>query len=105
MTTFNPAAEQIFEKKKGEVLDRPFSASFHDLVFGFSVKEALSKKKAPPFIRVSYTPQNSQLDKLLDIETQFMLGQGVDGLIVTVREMTELNRLELLASRNDRLKT
>lgn len=112
ITTFNPAAESILEKSRDALRFRPFSEFFADKLFGFSMQEALQHKEAPSFTRISIASADGKQEKLLDVETRFILRQGseheanqqANGLIITLRDITELNRLEVLASRHDRMK-
>lgn len=112
ITTFNPAAETILEKSRLELRGAPYSQFFSDKMFGFSMHEALQTKEAPSFTRISISSASGKQEKLLDVETRFILRPGsehdsnqeVNGLIITVRDITELNRLEVLASRHDRMK-
>lgn len=102
---FNPAASHIFSQSKKQLQGKKFSKLFPDTLFGFSLKNALQEKIAPRFTRLSYASGPKQGERLLDIEADFLLIPGeANGLIITVRDMTELKRLEILANRNDRMK-
>lgn len=103
ITTFNPVAEHILGKKRAEVLRQKFQAVFSDTLFGFSVKEALAHKRAPSFTRLTLSTESPPQHKLLEIETQFLDGE-IKGLMITLRDMTEINRLELISKQSDRLK-
>ncbi|MCB1114082.1 MAG: PAS domain S-box protein [Chlamydiia bacterium] len=105
ITIFNPRAEEIFSVPKQKVLGKPFNDLFDDKLFGFSMKEALKSKKAPSFNRLSFPIPSSKRERLLEIESDFIdTEEEANGLIVTVRDVTENKRLELLANRNDRMK-
>lgn len=105
VTIFNPAIAAICSKKKEDVLGRNFSDVFPDDYFGFSMKKALKSHVAPPFTRLSIPDSKEDKEKLLEIESDFILApEEANGLIVTVRDVTENKRLEILANRNDRMK-
>lgn len=105
ITLFNPAAYQIFSPSSPEVVGKNFLDLFPDTLFGFSLTRALEAQKAPHFTRLSYSPGPDENEKLLDIEANLLLNpEEATGLIVTVRDITELKRLELLTQRNDRMK-
>lgn len=92
--TLNTSAVSLLGKSKKQVEGKLFSSLFDDGLLGFSMKEALSTKKAPLFNRISLK------DKEIDVETIFM----ESALMVTLHDRSELLRLELLASRHDRMK-
>lgn len=105
ITLFNPAAAVIFSVSREHVISKPFSDCFPDNFFGFSLSEALKNHKAPSFTRLSFPSGPKKKDKQLEIESDFVLTPSeVNGLIITVRDVTENKRLELLANRNDRMK-
>ena len=109
VTTYNRTAEKILNVKGTKVLFSNFWDSFEDKVFGFSMQEVLSTKKSPETTFTSY--QNPKGDVLeLEINTTFVLKDedeslvSTQGLIVLMRDITEIRRLQMTAMRNDRLK-
>jgi signal transduction histidine kinase len=95
--TFNRAAELLLGKVRKETEGIPFAEVFEDTLFGFSMQDALNKRAAPPYARISLG------DADLDVEINFLLTESLKGMIVTLRDRTEFERLELLASRHDRM--
>jgi signal transduction histidine kinase len=116
ITTFNAAAEKILEKDRLDVLFSSFWDHFPDNTFGFSMKHTLDNKEAPNNLFINLeTP--SGIIRELELQTHLLI-QGVEGyettdpdnievtqgLIITIRDYTETNRLRRLANRNDRMK-
>ena len=117
VTTYNKRAEAILKRPAVETLFQPFTDCFPDAVFGFSITEALEKKNAPPF-SVATSDATSGDPRDLEVDTRYMdKKEGIavpshldptldytEGLIILVRDVTEMRRLKLLAERNERLK-
>ncbi len=110
LTTYNQAAEAILEKPRNEILFQRFSDHFGDKVLGFSIQQALEEKKPPKISYVSIEfPEGKK--KELEVESTFLSQkpdspQNLDftqGLIILIRDITELRRLQISASRQDRL--
>lgn len=117
ITTYNAAAEKILEVERLDVLFQPFWNSFPDEHFGFSLRRALKNKRAPhtTFVQVKLPSGNS---KDLEIDTTFVLQKRLEttitrmsptldfmkGIIIILRDMTDLHRLQAIANRNDRMK-
>lgn len=117
ITTFNKSAETILGRPGVEVLFQPFAQSFDDTLFGFSIHDALEKKAAPltSFVTVNQTgmparelevdarfvtkKEGSEMSKHLDATLDY-----TEGLIILVRDVSEMRRLKNLTERNDRLK-
>lgn len=110
VTTYNQAAEEILGKPRSQVLFQNFLEQFKDDLLGYSLKEALKKKAAPKtsFATLEF-PDGSR--KILEIENTFLLekpttSQALDftqGVVVLIRDITELRQLQINASRHDRL--
>lgn len=114
VTTYNPAAEEMLEADHLDVLFNQFWEHFKDDLFGFSMREALSSKKAPSYIFINILSAND-VQKELEVSTRFILDQkgktseeeeeqNVQGIIIIIRDFTEMRHLQRLANRNDRLK-
>lgn len=111
ITTYNKAAEFILSMPREKVLFQYFHDHFQDTIFGFSMSEALHSKAAP---KTAYATLNleSGEQKEIEIDNTFipMLTKGhpeldfTQGLIVLIRDITEMRRLQTLAMRSDRLK-
>lgn len=115
VTTYNHAAESILNLPPAEVIATSFWKSFDDRAFGFSMKEALHSKRAPTLSSIAYKhPQASYRD--LEISTTFALNNNnhettlpkppasTQGLILMIRDITEVRHLQMIANRADRLK-
>lgn len=112
VTTYNTAAEEILEARSGKVLFKDFWINFDDFIFGFSLRKALKAKKAPSvsYAKLKISPGRQ---KELEITTSFVLRTEADskeiadamqGIIILIRDITEIRRLQILANRNDRMK-
>lgn len=110
LTTYNQSAESILEKPRNEVLFQPFQEHFSDTLIGFSIQKAIKEKQAPrhSFATISY-PDGRK--KELEIETTFLLQKPsnapeldfTQGIIILIRDITELRSLQVTASRHDRM--
>lgn len=105
ITTYNASAERILEKCKTSVINKNYWDVFSDDFFGFSVIKSLESAHAPPLAHVSLNTEGGQ-DKNLEIDAT-LVSQRSDahqGLILLIRDITEIRRLQALANHNDRLK-
>ncbi len=117
ITTYNASAERILEVDRLDVLFQPFWNSFSDDHFGFSMQRALKNKRAPHTTFTQIKVPSGQI-RDLEIDTTFVLQKHnetmitrvsptidfMKGLIVILRDMTDLRRLQAIADRNDRMK-
>lgn len=114
VTTYNAAAKKLFKIPEEDVLFRNYWKNFEDNAFGFSMRKALAAKSSPP---LSYTTlKNLEGKKDLEVTSNFVIeeekrGLGHDltvrrmeGVIVLVRDITEIRALEFIAKRTDRMK-
>ena len=105
ITTFNDAFETMLGINKSEVIGKKYDTLFKDEMFGFSVKQALITKTAPPFSRIRLGKEN---ERFYEVEASFLLKNNKsnegEGLIILMRDVTRLKVLELVANRNDRMK-
>ena len=105
VTTCNAAAEKILGIKSQEVMNSSFAEHFSDELLGFSMTEALKKKRVPPQTEVTLCSGN-QLPRYLEVTTTFALDHHTEaqGILLLLRDITEIRGLELIANRNDRMK-
>lgn len=101
ITTYNEAAAEILEKARGEVLYQKFANFFSDDIFGYSMNEALTKKKAPKLTYISLLFTKGK-KKEIEVSTTSAHETKQD-LIVLLRDITEVKQLQIMASRNDRM--
>jgi signal transduction histidine kinase len=109
VTTYNRTAAEILQIPIAKVLFNSYWESFSDDFFGFSMKEALLNKN---ILRTSYlTLAQEGKIKELGIDTTYVLqndppegAADFQGMIILIRDLTEIRRLEALQSRNDRMK-
>jgi nitrogen fixation/metabolism regulation signal transduction histidine kinase len=117
ITTSNPAIDKILGVRGSEFLFSPFWTIFPDTIFGFSLKEALKAKECPKFMFATWIlPNKKQVE--LEIEATFVkMGShacpigycppsqaSIQGLLILIRNITEIRQLQMLANRNERLK-
>jgi len=107
--TCNEAVETILGIKSEQIISRRFWDSFRDDIFGFSMQAILHRKEETGICRVNYiSPLNRHSD--LEIVTNFVLDHKKNdkvqnqGLIVMIRDVTEMHYLQTMAARTDRMK-
>ena len=104
ITTFNPEAQMILEKKQDDVLFKHFSDNFCDEYFGFSIRKnlnlSLSYKQS--YIDISI----GEKTKKLEISTRFIhdAQKPYRGMIILLKDITKMHKLQVIANRNDRMK-
>lgn len=100
LTTCNSASEDILFIAAEEAVGKLFWEIFADDVFGFSLKEALDNEEVPSLTTVQHKGRD------LEVDASFVLTgrEAHQGMILLVRDITEIRRLQLLTSRNDRMK-
>lgn len=112
VTTYNSAAEQFFEFPAEKILFRTFWSHFDDHVFGFSMRESLSRRRAPGRTYATVVRPGRE-DHEIEVETTLLTKEGeetgspidaMQGLIVLFRDITEMRRLQQIEQRHDRLK-
>ncbi|MCP5469097.1 MAG: PAS domain-containing sensor histidine kinase [Chlamydiales bacterium] len=92
ISLINPAMESLLKVKKERVVETPFWNHFEDSLFGFSMSGALESES-----------QHRVLLSLDEREVE-VTASFSDGLIVLIRDRTEMTQLEKSVQRNDRLK-
>ncbi|MFT4552013.1 MAG: PAS domain S-box-containing protein [Chlamydiales bacterium] len=103
VTTFNAAAEEILGYKREKVLFSQFWDHFDDKIFGFSMGKAIEEKLSDKSFFTALSNEYGSKD--VEVTLTFV-GQGPElnhGLIVMLRDVTEVFRLQRLATRNNRL--
>lgn len=110
VTTCNKAAEVILGISSNQIIFHPYWDNFKDDAFGFSMHHALHHQKEINTYSISYTsPLNHQNE--LEITTAFVhtndnknaISQN-QGLIVMIRDVTEVRHLQAMAALADRMK-
>lgn len=95
--TCNPAAQKLLGLPKEQIILRDFDQIVGIPLLGFSFFERLKdQKKSSPIFAVI---EEGKVE--LEIETTLASGQG---MIILLRDITELKQLERINSRNDRMK-
>ena len=116
VTTYNTAAVNLLKIPENDLLFHPLIDFFEDRFFGFSLSEALHKKECPTVSSLSW----KQNDQVLEIEVEAafvplhpfsMVATSVSsapsqnfGLLLLLRDMTQIRRLQENAFHNERLK-
>ncbi|MBN2479859.1 MAG: PAS domain-containing protein [Parachlamydiales bacterium] len=101
ITTFNSPAEKILEKKQDEILFQSYFDCFNDDFFGFSMKDAIKLKQTKKLNYIFFKKN----EKEIEVTTSFVYDcpSRYQGIIIMLKDMTKLKKLEVLANRNDRL--
>lgn len=115
--TYNRAAENILEVESNKVLLSSFWDNFKDDLFGFSMHEALGTKNCPEnnvstFTSASGKSYELEIDTtLVSKETNHNSSSIVEefaipteGIIVLIRDITDIHHLQIAANRMDRMK-
>lgn len=117
ITTYNQAAERLFGVESSKVLFSTFWQFFDDALFGYSVREALALRAVPPVSCVKVGDGSGRKVEL-EINSTFVcedekprigylkevnIGK-IEGIVVIIRDVTDINLLREVANRNDRLK-
>ncbi|NGX58451.1 MAG: Sensor protein ZraS [Chlamydiae bacterium] len=107
ITVYNPSAERLLGKSANDVLMKKFEDVFNEQILGFSMNAALEGEKIPESCNISYLIENGRIkEEILEIEpTQVLetIGNRSVGLIILIRNVTEIRRLENIADRKNRL--
>lgn len=108
ITTCNQAAAHILGQNQKSLLFSPFERHFSDTFFGFSVAQALQEQKAPKTLFVTIPSSKGEICEI-EVNNTFLASTGksestfAKGLIILLRDITEYRRLQIEASRKDRL--
>ena len=116
VTTYSRAAQNILGVEEKKLLFHPFHPLFSDDFFGFSLTNALQTQISPKMSHIKW--QKSLEEELqLEIETTFVFDVtpfAIDsfcvkqsfshGLLIIIRDVTEMRRLQLVVNRHDVLK-
>lgn len=111
ITTFNREAENILSVTRENVLFQPFKDHFEDTVFGYSMEKALREQTVPKTSFATLNLPNGE-KKTLEIDNSFIPTKQdqtlhldfTRGLIILIRDISELRRLQMVSSRNERMK-
>ncbi len=95
--TCNPAAQKLLGLSKDSILWRDFDQTVGIPLLGFSFSERLKEKELSPIFSVIEGSKKVELE----IETTLV---GDQGMIILLRDITELKNLERIANRNDRMR-
>lgn len=105
ISTCNEAAEKILSRKTGTTLFKSFRHLFPDDFFGFSMADALRFGLSQRLNYITLSSSEGQ-KREVEISTSFVYEGRKEyrGIIIMLRDITELQRLQLIAKRNDRMK-
>lgn len=117
ITTYNTAAEALLDVKRERVLYCPFWKNFSDKLFGFSLREALATRNVPTSSTTTLEKEG-HISRDLEVNATFVSEEAksaldpsgeevtrkLEGIIILIRDITEIRTLQLIASRSDRMK-
>lgn len=104
ITTYNNAAMEILEIDEKQVLFKSYFDIFFDDFFGFSMKDALNFGLCQ---KITYIINNTSKEKKeIEVCTSFVYDcpKSYQGIIILLKDVTKIQKLKMLANRNDRLK-
>lgn len=99
ITACNPAAETFLGFTSQQILHKPFATQFSDNFFGFSIEQALSRKK-PPAKSFAVITSAEGTRRELEVDITWVTQKGI---IILIRDVTEMHQLQELAHRHTRL--
>ena len=112
VTTYNEAAEHILQLFSSQVMFHSYWDNFEDSAFGFSMRESLRLQQPMGTTYAAYVTGEG-VRKELEVDTSFVLQKesktgkitdGMQGIIVLFKDITEIRRLQSIANCHDRLK-
>ncbi|NGX34146.1 MAG: Sensor protein ZraS [Candidatus Anoxychlamydiales bacterium] len=103
VTTYNQKAQSILEIEEKKVLFNKYLDNFKDDFFGFSIKDALNYSMFPKTAYITIKTKNAK--KLIEITPSFIWDcpKNHKGLILLLKDFTDLQKLQTRANRKDRL--
>ncbi|KKL99555.1 hypothetical protein LCGC14_1813260 [marine sediment metagenome] len=103
VTTYTTKAQNILEIDEKKVLFNKYLDNFKDDFFGFSIKNALNFSMFPKTSYITINTKNAQ--KLIEIKTSIVWDSPKNhrGIILLLKDLTDLQKLQIRANRNDRL--
>jgi PAS domain S-box-containing protein len=102
--TINNAAQKILEKESKNLLFKTFWSNFNDDFFGFSMRKSLNLRLSHNLNYITLS-SNENSQKQIEISTTFIHDKyASEGMIIVLRDISEIKRLELIANRNDRMR-
>lgn len=109
ITLYNKAAERFLGVAADEVQEKFFWEHFEDNFFGFSMRDVLDNQIAPElsFVDLDQRPRfdNPGVVQVLEVTGTILSDEDADlsGLLLILRDLSEVRRLQILANRNHRL--
>lgn len=104
ITTCNEAALKILNLDESKILYNSFWNFFSDEYFGFSLRNALTFGLSQKMSYLCIT-SNHKEKKEIEVTGTYVAEAGFyQGIILMLRDVTEMQKLQMIASRNDRLK-
>jgi signal transduction histidine kinase len=114
ITTYNNAAEELLNISSSDAFLQPFLSLFSDESFGFSLQMALKSKQNR---KISLIKWDSIYHGTIEIEVESLYVKAdvkspffrllnldyKDGVLILLRNITEINRLQKIASQHSRL--
>lgn len=104
VTTYNNAAIEILEMEEKQVLFKSYLDNFKDDFFGFSIKDALIFGLCQ---KITYIISDTSKEKKdIEVCSSFVYDcpKSYQGLIILLKDVTKIQKLKILANRNERLK-
>lgn len=102
VTTYNPACQRILGVSPDTVLFKKFWDAFDDEEFGISIRHLLTHAEAPEtvFVEINQRDIEVSVSRVRALQDQDQTEMGV---LLLLRDVTEVRRLQKIASRNDRM--
>lgn len=105
ITTYNEEAQKILKKDEKDVLFREYKDIFEDEFFGFSMSKAFKNKISFDANIIKLNFPNDETKEIELSSTYINESKSpYEGMIVIFRDITKIQKLQIAANRNDRLK-
>lgn len=99
VTTYNRMAETILGVSSRDIIDQSFCNYFTDDLFGYSMKEALTKHKVEKMTFATLKAKD-QTKRQLEILNTF----EKEGLIILIKDISEIRRSDMAILRSDKMR-
>jgi PAS domain S-box-containing protein len=101
--SFNEAAQKLLQKE--DLLHKRYAHHFRDDFFGFSMQDALYFGLSHPLSYITLTLSDGS-KREIEITTSFIYEGSApyQGILLLLRDITEMQRLQMVNARNDRMK-
>lgn len=104
INTYNAASEILIGVEEKKILYQSYWKNFSDTFFGFSLKEVLKEQFSPPPEIITFQ-SSLGIERVMEVTATYLdQPTNSQGVMIMLRDITELQRLDKETKRADRLK-